>query len=68
MAVVLHAAQVNARPFYNAAASVSSDYVLQLCGQGYPLCRECSAEELVQQLLQEAEAAVQELAGNEFAA
>lgn len=59
---------VNARPFYNAAASVSSDYVLQLCGQGYPLCRECSAEELVQQLLQEAEAAVQELAGNEFAA
>jgi hypothetical protein len=57
--------QVNARPFFAAAAaSGASDYVMQLCGQGYPLCRECSAQELVQQLLAEAELAVQQLAGH----
>lgn len=53
--------QVIARPFFNAAASTGSDYVMQLCGQGYPLCRECSAQELVQQLLLEAEEAIKHL-------
>jgi RecA-family ATPase len=52
---------VNARPFFNAAASTGSDYVMQLCGQGYPLCRECTAQELVQQLLVEAEETMQQL-------
>jgi RecA-family ATPase len=60
--------QVNARPFFNAAASSGSDYVLQLCGQGYPLCRECTAQELVQQLLLEAEQAIQRLANDDAAA
>jgi hypothetical protein len=53
--------QVNARPFFNAAASTGSDYVMQLCGQGYPLCRECSTQGLVQQLLLEAEEAIKHL-------
>lgn len=60
--------QVNARPFFNAAASTGDDYVMQLCGQGYPLCRECTAQELVQQLLLEAEEAVQQLASEAAAA
>lgn len=44
------------------AARGVTEFVMQLCGQGYPLCRECTAEELVQQLLQEAEQAAQSLA------
>jgi hypothetical protein len=62
------AAQVNARPFFNAAESTGSDYVMQLCGQGYPLCRECTAQELVQLLLLEAEQAIQQLANDDAAA
>lgn len=53
---------MNARPFFAAAKDSGPDFVMQLCGQGYPLCRDCTAEQLVALLLEEADAAVQRLA------
>jgi hypothetical protein len=60
--VWLLSVQVNARPLFMAAAQAGlSEYVMQLCGQGYPLCREGSTAELMQRLVQEAESCVQHL-------
>jgi len=54
--------QVSARPFFNAAAQAGlQEYVLQLCGQGYPMCRECSAGVLLQLLVAEADDCVLQL-------
>lgn len=52
---------VHARPFHAAVAAAGvSDLVMQLCGQGYPLCRECSAGQLMQELVKEADEAFEQ--------
>jgi nitronate monooxygenase len=53
---------VNGRGFYCAAAEAGlKECCLQLCGQGYPLCRTGPAAAIVQQLLAEADQAAQQL-------
>lgn len=42
-----------------AAEAGLPEYVMQLCGQGYPLCREGCAADLMQKLVQEADSCVQ---------
>lgn len=53
---------VNSRPFYGVAAAAGlKDCCIQLCGQGYPLCRTGSAAEIVRHILAEADEAAQQL-------
>lgn len=53
---------VNSRPFYRAAADAGArECCMQLCGQGYPLCRTGPAADIVQQILAEADQAAQQL-------
>lgn len=53
---------VNGRGFDRAAAEAGlKECCLQLCGQGYPLCRTGAAVEIMQQLLTEADEAAQQL-------
>jgi nitronate monooxygenase len=53
---------VNGRGFYTAAAQAGfKDCCMQLCGQGYPLCRTGPAAEIVAALLAEADEAAQQL-------
>lgn len=53
---------INSRGFYRTAAEAGlKESCLQLCGQGYPLCRTGSAAMIMQQLLAEANEAAQQL-------
>lgn len=53
---------VNGRGFYTAAAQAGvKDCCMQLCGQGYPLCRTGPAADIVAALMAEADEAARQL-------